>query len=452
MIKFGTDGVRGVANQALTPEMAFTLGRATTHILSTETGKTQPLLLIGKDTRISCNMLEAAFTAGVCSVGGMVHLAGIVPTPAVATLVRKQGYDAGVMISASHNPVEDNGIKIFNSQGYKLDDSLEEAIIQVIQEAVDIARPTGAGVGTSVPATDVETIYLETLLSSVANVDLSHLRIGIDCANGATYRVAEQALVKLGATVLPIHNTPNGININDNCGSTHMDDIVSHVVTNALDIGIAFDGDGDRCLIVDAQGQILDGDLIMSMVANHLKKQGKLAHNTLVSTIMSNIGLDEMGTNCGINIVRAQVGDRYVLEQMLAGGYNFGGEQSGHFIFLDHTTTGDGILTALQILQLMADTGKPLATIDTHMTVYPQITVNAMVPEDKKAHFTAYPAVTEAIQAIRDKYAGSGHLLVRSSGTESAVRVTINGTDLEEITATAHALKALIERELSLEV
>ena len=448
MINFGTDGVRGVANQDLTPENAFALGRATTYVLAKDTGKA-PVILIGKDTRISCNMLEAAFTAGVCSVGGSVHLAGVVPTPAIATSVAKQDYDAGVMISASHNPVADNGIKLFNAKGYKLDDSIEEAIIAAIEGNVDMPRPTGADVGTSIIAEGVKTAYLETLLNSVAGVNLSHLRVGIDCANGATYRLAEKALVQLGATVLPIHNTPNGVNINDNCGSTHMDDIVAHVKTNKLDIGIAFDGDGDRCLIVDELGNILDGDQIMSMVANHLKYHGKLAHNTLVSTIMSNIGLDQMGTDRGINIVRAKVGDRYVLEQMLAGGYNFGGEQSGHFIFLDHTTTGDGTLTALQILQLMANTGKPLSQIDTHMTVHPQVTVGAIVNREKKDTFAKNPTIAAAIKTATDKYTGTGRVLVRASGTESMVRVTIEGADLADITATANELKTLLEQELN---
>ena len=449
MIKFGTDGVRGIANKDLTPEDAFSIGRATGYVLGKRTGK-KTKVLIGKDTRISSNMLEAALVAGICSVGAEAYIAGVIPTPAIATMVKKYEYNLGIMISASHNPVPDNGIKIFNCDGYKLADEVEEQIIQAIYHgAEDIPRPTGKDIGTYYHSDSIEQDYIQSLKATVGNMRLDGIKIGLDCANGATYSVAPKIFEELGATVHAMHNQPNGININENCGSTHMDSLVECVTKNGLDIGIAFDGDGDRCLVVDSKGHILCGDQIMSIVANHLKDQGALAKNTLVTTIMSNIGMDQMGKKHDINVVRTTVGDRYVLEQMLANGYNFGGEQSGHFIFLDHTTTGDGILAALQLLKVMVDKKQDMASINQYITMHPQITMNAYVHRDKKDSYKENPAIKAAVDVATKKYEGTGRVLVRASGTEAMVRVTLEGENLDQITETATELKNLIESELS---
>ena len=449
MIKFGTDGVRGVANKDLTPEDAFALGLATGYVLGNKSDGHKPNILIGKDTRISSNMLESALIAGICSVGAIAHVAGVIPTPAIATLVKKYGYDAGVMISASHNPVPDNGIKIFNNQGYKLDDEIEDKIIKAIYSDREIPRPTGEHVGTYFNKENIEKDYIDFLKTTIDGTSLKGIKVALDCANGATYSAAPKVFTDLGATVHCIHNEPNGININENCGSTHMESLVEYVKSNKLDIGIAFDGDGDRCLVVDNKGNILCGDQLMSIISNYLKEQGKLEQNTLVSTVMSNIGLDQMGKKHDINIVRTAVGDRYVLEQMLDKKYNFGGEQSGHFIFLDYTTTGDGILTGLQVLKIMADKKKSLEDINKYITMHPQVTLNAYVNRDKKDSYSENSAIKSAVQEATKRYDDTGRVLVRASGTESMVRVTIEGENIEDITKTANSLKELIEKELS---
>lgn len=448
-IRFGTDGVRGVANTELTGEMAYALGRAGAHILAQNNQGKGVNILVGKDTRISCDMLEAALVAGICSVGATAHTLGVLPTPAVATMVRKHNMDAGIMISASHNEVNDNGIKFFNNQGYKLDDAIEAKIEDLINAKKEsLPRPTGANIGSIKQIKNGLEEYAQILLSTMDGISLKGLKIGIDCANGATHQVAGQVITALGAMLYQIHNKPNGININENCGSTHMDSLVALVKEKSLDIGIAFDGDGDRCLVVDANGNILDGDEIMSICAHALKKEGKLAKNTVVATIMSNIGLKKMADDNNIDIINTNVGDRYVLEAMLAGGYNFGGEQSGHFIFLDHSTTGDGTLTALQLLKIMATTNKPLHELNTLMTKYPQVLVNATVPNELKATLLQNSTVATAIQKVEQTIGSTGRVLIRPSGTEPLVRVMIEGEDKAQLTKLANELKDLIEKEV----
>jgi len=445
MIKFGTDGVRGVANTELTPQLAFELGRAGAYVLKS-TGTAD--ILVGKDTRISSDMLEAALVSGICSVGGNAHLAGFIPTPAIATLVKKYGMAAGVMISASHNPVEDNGIKFFNSIGYKLDDTLEKEIEDILNNRTALPQPTGADVGRIQSVQTAVDDYTAFLKQIMGNISLKGLKVGIDCANGATYSVAPRIMEQLNATLFPIHITPTGTNINENCGSTHMNSIAEHVKKNKLDIGIAFDGDGDRCLMVDAKGNVLCGDSLMSICGNVLKEEGRLNKNTIVATTMSNLGLRKMGEKMGIEIIETNVGDRYVLEAMIAGGYNFGGEQSGHFIFLDYTTTGDGLLTALQILKFMVQKNTTLHQLNTYMKKYPQVLVNATVKNEVKGSYNQNPVIAQAITATEALFAENGRVLIRPSGTEPLIRIMIEGTDMAVLEKEANNLKAIIEKEL----
>mgnify|MGYP001806431856 CR=1 FL=1 len=347
---FGTDGVRGVANTELTAELAFQLGRAGAHVLAGETHHV-PRILVGKDTRRSCDMLEAALVAGICSTGADAVLAGVVPTPAIAWLLRAGGYDAGVVISASHNPAEFNGIKFFNGDGYKLPDALEAYIESILIDAQqEIPHPTGSKVGRVIRLDDAAERYAAFAAGTIRG-GLEGLRIAIDCANGAAHRVAPKALRDLGAEVLVLNDAPDGMNINANCGSTHMGDISAFVKAHGCQIGLAFDGDADRVLAVDETGELVDGDRIMAIIALSLKTQGKLAHNTIVATVMSNLGLDVMATEQGLHIEKTKVGDRYVLEKMIADDHVIGGEQSGHIILRMFNTTGDGLVTGIQLLK-----------------------------------------------------------------------------------------------------
>lgn len=448
-VKFGTDGVRGIANKELTCEIAYALGRAGAFtLINKKNEKESSHILVGKDTRISCDMLEAALAAGICSVGAHAHLVGVVPTPAVATMVSKYKMDAGIMISASHNPVDDNGIKVFNNKGYKLDDLIEKEIENIINNNKELPYPTGASIGTIIHKKEALHQYGDELIKTVQGISLKGLKVGIDCANGATHEISQNVIQKLGATVYPINNNPNGININENCGSTHMQGLIAHVTQNKLDIGIAFDGDGDRCLVVDSNGYELTGDEIMSIFANYLKKEDNLSNNTMVATVMSNIGLEKMGKKYDINILRADVGDRYVLETMLNQGCNFGGEQSGHFIFLDHSTTGDGILTSLQLLKIMSQTNLPLHKINKYMTVYPQILVNAIVKNNNKHTFMDNAKVSYAVKQIEDAIKHVGRCLIRPSGTEPLVRIMLEGEDKDTLIKMANNLKSILESEL----
>jgi phosphoglucosamine mutase len=441
---FGTDGVRGVANKELTPEMAFRLGRAGAFVLAKETAT--PQILVAKDSRKSGDMLEAALTAGLCSIGAEVIQAGVIPSPAVAFLVKKYSLDAGVIISASHNPMQDNGIKFFNKDGFKLHDSVEDEIEKTIDENFqedNLPRPTGEKIGAVRQCTSAAEDYLSFLLSTVPTLNLNGMKIAIDCANGATSFTAPRVFEKLGAQVLTLHNSPNGININENCGSTHMESLRAHVLEHSADIGLAFDGDGDRMLAVCDAGNYIDGDAILAVCGLDMRERGTLAQNTIVATVMSNQGFEVFCRANEITMHRTDVGDRYVLEKMLADRLNLGGEQAGHIIFLNHSTTGDGILAALQLLSVIARKKKPLSTLVSVVEKFPQILINAKVSSLRKFETTAE---IQRLQAEIEAELTDGRILVRPSGTEPLVRVMIEGRDKEKITAQAKKLADTIER------
>lgn len=442
---FGTDGVRGVAGTELTIELATKLGQAGAYVLTKEKSH-KPTIMVGCDTRISGGMLANALMAGICSVGANAIYVGVAPTPAIAYLTRKHKVDAGVVISASHNPMEFNGIKFFNGEGYKLSDELEDEIEALIKNGMkDIDFPTGAGIGKIDYQFDIVDEYVEFEKETVP-VDLRGLKIVIDCAEGASSYTSVKALKDLGADLIAIHTEPDGTNINADCGSTHMDELKARVVSEKADVGIAFDGDADRMLAVDENGKMVDGDEIMAICGNYLKSKGRLAKDTIVVTVMTNLGFSIMGKEQDINIEKTKVGDRYVLENMKENGYNLGGEQSGHVIFLDDNTTGDGLLSALHLLQVMVDTGKPLSELAKVMEVLPQALVNAKVPNDKKESYMEYSDIAEAIAELEKKFAGEGRVLIRPSGTEPLVRVMIEGKDQKVIDEEAHKLAELITK------
>lgn len=440
---FGTDGVRGVANSELTAELAFKLGKAGACVLTEGTHKAK--ILVGMDTRISGDMLEHALIAGILSVGAEAISVGVVPTPAVSYLTRKYGADAGVVISASHNPVEYNGIKFFNKDGFKLTDELEDKIQALIEsnfEGVEV--PVGEHIGRrTIVDTGVQE-YVDFAISTIEG-NLEGLKIAIDCANGAAYKTSELALKKLGAEVFAIHNKPDGININRNCGSTHPEDLMKFVKENNCDFGLAFDGDADRCLAVDENGELVNGDHMMVIAAKHLKALGQLNHDTVVVTVMSNLGLHIALKEAGIKTVSTKVGDRYVLEEMAKGGFSIGGEQSGHVIFLDFNTTGDGLVSGLQLAATVKETGKKLSELAGGMKELPQVLVNAKVPNDKKNIHEVDDEIAADIRGIEAKMAGSGRVLIRPSGTEPLVRVMLEGENQAEIDKIAHELAKKIE-------
>lgn len=441
---FGTDGARGVANEELTPLLAMQLGQAGAYVLTKEK-EHKPTIMVGCDTRISGDMLANALMAGACSVGANCIYVGVLPTPAVAYLTKKYKVDAGVVISASHNPVEFNGIKFFNGEGYKLPDALEDEIDALIHSGMqDVKFPTGTGIGKIKYRTDAREEYINHSIRAV-NVNLQGLKIVVDCAEGASYYTSVEALKELGAQVVAIHNNPDGTNINANCGSTHMEELQARVVYEKANVGLAFDGDADRLLAVDENGNVVDGDQIMSIVGNHMKKQGKLKNDTIVATVMSNLGFFLMAEKNDIKAEQTKVGDRYVLERMVEIGASLGGEQSGHIIFLDENTTGDGLLSALHLLQVMVETGRKLSELAEIMQVLPQALVNAKVPNHKKEHYMEYPEIAAAIEEITNKFAGEGRVLIRPSGTEPLVRVMIEGKDKEQISREAERLANLIQ-------
>lgn len=442
---FGTDGVRGVAGTELTIELAMKLGQAGAYVLTKEQLH-QPTIIVGCDTRISGGMLASALMAGICSVGANAIYVGVAPTPAIAYLTRKHKVDAGVVISASHNPMEFNGIKFFNGDGYKLSDDLEDEIEALIRNNMKhVVFPIGPGIGRVEYRMDIVDEYVAFLKRTVP-VDLSGLKIVADCAEGASFYTSVRTLEELGANLIAIHTDPDGTNINANCGSTHMDELRARVVLEKADIGIAFDGDADRMLAVDETGRVVEGDEIMAICGNFLKEKGKLAKNTVVVTIMSNLGFSIMGEERGIHVEKTKVGDRYVLENMLENGYNLGGEQSGHVIFLDDNTTGDGLLTALHLLEVMVETGKKLSELAKVMTVLPQAIANAKVPSHKKESYMDYAEIAEAISALEQRFTGEGRVLIRPSGTEPLVRVMIEGKDQKVINQEAKKLANLITR------
>lgn len=439
---FGTDGVRGIANTELTADLAYALGRAGAFVLTEGTHK--PKILVAKDTRISGDMLEAALVAGILSVGAEAVILGVVPTPAVAHLTRKYNADAGVMISASHNPVEYNGIKFFDGRGYKLSDELEDQIQAVIEGNFEgVPSPVGGAVGRSYTEETALREYIDYAMGTI-KTDLKGLRVALDCANGAAYKAAVKAFRALGARVYVINDNPDGNNINENCGSTHMEELMDYVVRKNCDIGFAFDGDADRCLAVDEKGNMINGDFLLTICAKALKAAGKLNDDTLVVTVMSNLGLDIAAKREGINLVKTKVGDRYVLEEMLKENYILGGEQSGHIIFLDHNTTGDGLVTALQIAAILKESGKTFSELAGVMKELPQVLVNAKVPNEKKNIYLEDAEIIEAINTVEAKLNGVGRVLIRPSGTEPLVRVMLEGENQEEINEMANSLVDLI--------
>lgn len=441
---FGTDGVRGVANDELTVNLAMQLGMAGAYVLSKE-NEHKPTIMVGCDTRISGDMLANALMAGICAVGANCIFVGVVPTPAVAFLTRKHKLDAGVVISASHNPVEFNGIKFFDGNGFKLPDAIEDEIEELINKDFEgIKLPTGTDVGKIEYRLDAREEYVEHAIQSVP-VNLNGMKIVIDCAEGASHYTSYEALKRLGADVVAIHNNPDGTNINKGCGSTHMEELMDGVVAQKARLGLAFDGDADRLLAVDENGKRVDGDEIMAIIGNHMKNKGSLKKNTIVATVMSNLGFFLMGKEQGIQMEQTKVGDRYVLERMREIGANLGGEQSGHIILLDENTTGDGLLSALHLLGVVVDTGKNLSELASVMEVLPQALVNAKVPNSKKNSYMEYPEVAAAINELSEMFAGEGRVLIRPSGTEPLVRVMIEGKNQDQIDKEAQKLAKLIE-------
>lgn len=442
---FGTDGVRGVANTELTPLLAMQLGAAGATVLTQERSY-RPTIMVGCDTRISGDMLANALMAGICSVGANAVYVGVLPTPAIAYLTRKYKVDAGVVISASHNPVEFNGIKFFNGDGYKLSDALEDSIEKLIKDDnKEVPHPTGSRVGKIKYRSDAREEYINHSMNQISS-DLQGMKIVVDCAEGASYYTSVETLRELGAEVIAIHNNPDGTNINANCGSTHMQELCARVVMEKAQLGLAFDGDADRLLASDENGKIVNGDEIMAIIGNYMKERGTLKKNTIVVTVMTNLGFKLMGEANGINVEQTKVGDRYVLERMREIGANLGGEQSGHIIFLDENTTGDGLLSALHLLEVVKTSGKSLSELARIMEVLPQALCNARVPNHKKESYMEYPEIVAAIEKLEKRYAGQGRVLIRPSGTEPLVRVMIEGKDQDMIDQDAKELAALIEK------
>jgi phosphoglucosamine mutase len=444
---FGTDGVRGVANQdPMTSELALRIGRAAAHVFRDSARRHR--IVIGKDTRLSGYMIESALTSGLCSMGMDVLLVGPVPTPGIAFLTRSLRADAGVVISASHNPYEDNGIKFFGKDGFKLPDEVEKKMEDLIfSGAIDAIRPTASEIGKAFRIDDAIGRYNEFVKSSIPRgMDLSGLHIVVDSANGAAYKIGPRILTELGADIISLYDQPTGMNINQGCGSLHPEVVSRAVVANQAQLGIAFDGDADRIILCDENGNIVDGDAVMAICALKMMKDGRLKQNTLVATVMSNLGLELAMQKAGGRLIRAAVGDRYVMEKMIEGGYNLGGEQSGHIIFLDHNTTGDGIISALQVLAIMKQTGRSLSDLSACMKNYPQVLINVKVRE--RRDLASIPEVAGRMAEIEKKLDGTGRLLVRYSGTESKVRVMIEGEDQTEIKALAENLAEIIKTKL----
>lgn len=444
---FGTDGVRGVAGKDLTPELAMQIGRAAAAVLA---GKTQhrPRFIIGKDTRISGDMLENALAAGLCSVGADVELLGVIPTPAVAYLVRKYAADAGVVISASHNPVEFNGIKLFGGEGYKLPDEVEDEIEHhVFNNGAELTLATGTAIGTVRRVDCALDDYVDYLAKAI-DADLSGLNIAVDCANGASSAPASRLFPRLGATCHFIGNEPDGGNINENCGSTHLDKLAAYVVKNGLDCGVAFDGDADRCLAVDENGKEIDGDKIIAILATDLKRAGKLKEDTAVVTVMSNLGFIEYMRQNGMKTAITAVGDRYVLEEMRDKGYVIGGEQSGHIILLQHSTTGDGELTAGMLLRTLAQKKCKMSELNALYTRYPQVTVNVTATNEEKARYKEDEYIAGFVESQQQSLMGLGRVLVRASGTEPLIRVMVEGKDEEAIAASAERIAVKINERI----
>ena len=449
---FGTDGIRRIANTELSPTLVYRVAKAGAYVLSKH-AKHAPTILIGRDTRISGTLIESAMVAGFLSYGANVKLLGVVPTPGVAYLTRKLKADASVVISASHNTFEFNGIKYFSNKGMKIKDSLEEEIEEIMDSGrLDELTAKNEKIGVAEYRFDLldEYVYFfrknfDDVMEKLHNPNFI---VGIDTANGATSVVAEKVFTALGINHVIINNTPNGININDDCGSTHLDNLKKVVVENKLSLGIAYDGDGDRCLAVDEKGNEIDGDKLLGIISQSLIKKGKLKNSTIVATIMSNLGLNKYAEANGLKLVQTNVGDRYVLEEMLEHGYNLGGEQSGHIIMLDYNPTGDGILTSLMLIQAILEEGKLASELGSIVDTYPQVLVNAKVDSNKKYDYKNDAEIESAINALEKEFAGNGRVIIRPSGTEPLVRVMIEGQDKEYISKKAHEIADLIESKL----
>ncbi|MBW4839427.1 MAG: phosphoglucosamine mutase [Paenibacillaceae bacterium] len=441
---FGTDGVRGIANQELTAELAYQIGRCGGYVLTGQASK--PKVVIGMDTRISGVMLESALVAGMLSIGADVIRLGVVTTPAVAYLTRLLQADAGVMISASHNPVEDNGIKFFGSDGFKLSDDTELQIEELLDKAVDeLPRPIGGGLGTVTVDNESKLKYLDHLKTTISS-SFKGLKVVLDCANGAAYELAPKLFHELGAEVHTLAAEPNGLNINDHCGSTHPERLKEEVVRLGAHLGLAFDGDADRLIAIDELGEEVDGDYILCICGDAMNKAGKLKDNTVVSTVMSNFGFYKATKKLGLATQQTAVGDRYVMAEMLRGGYNLGGEQSGHVIFLDYNTTGDGILTAIQLVDTLLTSGKPLSELKKVMKQYPQVLVNVRVQD--KSKFAGNAQIAEAIAEVEQELGDNGRVLVRPSGTESLIRVMAEGPEKAELEQLVAQIVEVVEKQL----
>lgn len=445
---FGTDGVRGIANEQLTCELAMKLGRAAAAVLSDHT-RERPSFVIGMDPRISSEMLSCALTAGLCSVGADVLSLGVVPTPAVAYLAGKYKADAGVMISASHNSAEFNGIKIFSGDGFKLADELEEKIESIVLDGAKLSNlKVGKDIGRVVEKTTAVEDYISHLTSTIPQ-PLSGISLAVDCANGAASGTAKQLFDELGADCRMLFDRPDGLNINDGCGSMHIDALQEYVVQNGLDVGIAFDGDADRCLCVDGCGNIVDGDFIMAICALDMLRHGRLAKKTVVGTIMANMGFARFCEENEIRMVSTKVGDRYVLEEMLMEDYNFGGEQSGHIIFRDYATTGDGQLTAIQLLSVLKREKMSLSQATKIMTKYPQVMINVEVPDEAKVKFYMDDEIRAAIDREKERLGRDGRAVIRVSGTEPLIRIMIEGTEEAKIREAAENIATVIRCRLT---
>lgn len=442
---FGTDGIRGIANDFLDAELAYKTGRMAAHVLR-EKGKN--VILIGKDTRRSGDLLEAALVAGITSAGVDTLRLEVIPTPGIAYLTRKLGAMAGIVISASHNPGEYNGLKIFSHDGFKLPDATEERIEELIFAHEDqLPFPIGEAVGTSLPEEHYRKDYIDYLVAQ-SEYDLTGLTIALDCAHGATYEIAPEVFKRLGAKVVAINCEPDGMNINRSCGSTNPEIIEKLVLETGADIGFAFDGDGDRVMAVDEKGRLMDGDHILAATSLFLRGKGTLTHDTVVGTVMSNLGLIKFCEKEKIHFIPAAVGDRYVIEEMRKNGYALGGEQSGHIIFFDKSTTGDGILTAIELLNAMREKAMPLSELVNYMKSYPQVLVNAVVDERKKKNYLEDEVIRSAIEELERTFNGQGRVLIRPSGTEPFVRVMIEGKDTSAIEREAKKLAQVIEERL----
>jgi phosphoglucosamine mutase len=450
---FGTDGIRRIANTDLTPELVYKVAKAGAYVLSKHTDHA-PTILIGRDTRLSGTLIESAMTAGFLSYGANVKLLGVIPTPAVAYLTKKLKADASVVISASHNTFEFNGIKFFSNKGMKIPDSLEEEIEEVMESGkLEELTAKNEKIGVSEIREDLidEYVYFfrKNFDEDIEKNNREDFKVLIDTANGATYKVAEKVFTNLGIKYKIINNEPDGININKNCGSTHLEMLQEEVVKGEFNLGIAYDGDGDRCLAVDENGNIIDGDKILAVISNYMKKNGTLNKNTLVATVMSNLGLNKYAKKNNIKFIQTNVGDRYVLEQMLKDGYNIGGEQSGHVILLDYNPTGDGILTSLMLIKIILEENKTASEVCNIVKIFPQVLVNAKVDSNKKDMYKNDNEIKQKIESIEKEFSGNGRTLIRPSGTEPLIRVMIEGEDINEITKRAKELAKLIEEKLN---